>query len=278
MTQPLHVALDLLREALYRKWFLGLFLAITLVLGVLGLSLRLDVVDGAIAGSRLFGKLLSDDIVQADAVLRPLYTAVAYGSFYLGSLFLCVSCSDFAPNLLQPGRIEHLLALPVTRWNLVLGTYLGVLGLGALCTGYGALGVTVLFGVKTGLWSGRLLWGSLLGMVGFAAVYAVMLAAVFFVRSAALSAASGVSLLVLGVLSTQRNLVIAVMEPGAGRDVFGALMQPIPRLFALATAGADLAAGRGLDGAHTAELVLSVLAFSAALLALTTWRFERMDV
>ena len=47
------VALDLLRQALSRKWFLGLGIAITLGLGVIGLSLRMDVVDGALAGTPL---------------------------------------------------------------------------------------------------------------------------------------------------------------------------------------------------------------------------------
>jgi hypothetical protein len=51
--KTVQVALDLLREAMWRKWFLGLFLAITAVLVLLGFSLQLDVVDGAIADEAL---------------------------------------------------------------------------------------------------------------------------------------------------------------------------------------------------------------------------------
>ena len=69
MRQALRVAVDLLLEARRRKWFLALFGGITLVLVVLGFSLELEVVDGALAGSKLFGSLLSDDIVSADRVL-----------------------------------------------------------------------------------------------------------------------------------------------------------------------------------------------------------------
>ena len=53
MRITLAVAQDLLREALARKWVLGLLVGITGVLLLLGLFLKLDVVDGAIAGSKL---------------------------------------------------------------------------------------------------------------------------------------------------------------------------------------------------------------------------------
>ena len=57
MRTSLAVAADLIREAMKRKWFLGLAIAITALLVTLGLSLRMEVVDGALAATRLFGKL-----------------------------------------------------------------------------------------------------------------------------------------------------------------------------------------------------------------------------
>ena len=159
------MALDLL-EAARRKWFLALF-AITLVLLVLGVSLQLEVVDGAIAGSKLFGSLLFDDIVSAGQVMAGLYKVIAYLSFYGGALFLAISCSDFAPELLAPGRIEHLLSPPISRWQLLFGTFLGVGTLAAMGVLYGAGGLTVVLGVKTGVWKSKLLLGSAVGWVGF---------------------------------------------------------------------------------------------------------------
>src|SRR6478735_6349643 len=110
MKQMFRVAWDLLLEASRRRWFLALFGGITLVLLVLGFSLQLDVVDGAIAGSKLFGNLMSTDIVSANRVMGALFTAVSYVSFYGGAFFLALACSDFAPELLAPGRIEQLLS------------------------------------------------------------------------------------------------------------------------------------------------------------------------
>ena len=217
MRVTLHVARDLLREALARKWVLGLLAGITLVLLMLLLFLRLDVVDGAIAGSKLFGAMLSEDIVSTDKVMRPIYMAVAGLGFFGGALFLAIACSDFAPSLLSPGRIEHLLSLPVSRWQLLLGTYLGVLALSVLCTAYGALGVTLVFGFKTGFWTTALLSGSLLGVAGFCALYSAMLTSAFFVRSAAASSAVGILILVMGILSSVREKIEDTLEEGIGQ-------------------------------------------------------------
>ena len=64
-----NVALDILREALARRWFLAFAIALTVIhLGV-AFGLRLDVVDGALAASRLFGNSLGSDIRPADVVL-----------------------------------------------------------------------------------------------------------------------------------------------------------------------------------------------------------------
>lgn len=278
MKQVLRVAFDLLLEALRRKWFLALFGGITLVLVVLGFSLELEVVDGALAGSKLFGSLLFDDIVSADRVLSGVYLGAAYAAFYGGAFFLAVACSDFAPELLAPGRIELLLSLPIARWQLLFGTYFGVLVITGLGIAYGAAGLSVLLGVKTGVWSVTLLLGSLVGLAGFAAIYAVMLCVTFFVRSAAVSGAAGVVTLVLGVLASYRESIMALMEPGFGRMIFSWVMLPMPRLGTLATVSARIAAEQVLEPEVVTRMLLGTGVFTFALLALAAWRFERMDL
>ncbi len=277
MRVTIHVARDLLREALARKWVLGLLVGITLVLVLLALFLRLDVVDGAIAGSKLFGALLLDDIVSTDRVMRPIYMVAAGTGFFGGALFLAIACSDFAPSLLSPGRIEHLLSLPVSRWQLLLGTYLGVLGLSVLCTGYGALGITLVFGLKTGFWTTALLKGSLLGVSGFCALYAAMLTSAFFVRSAAASSAVGILTLGLGVLASARESIEDTLEEGVGRTLFHYGVQPFPRLWKLADQCIRLAGDENFNASLTLRLVAGALIFSLGMLAIAAWRFEKKD-
>lgn len=277
MRTTLAVAADLLREASKRKWFLGLGIAITLVLSTLGLSLKLDVVDGALAASRLFGHLLGRDIQAVDVAMRPVLQGASYLIFYIGLVFGIVACADFAPSLLSPGRIEHLLALPVRRSELLLGTFAGVLALALAASLYGALGLTVILGVKAGLWTSGPVLSALIASVCFAAIYAAMLTTALFVRQAAVSAGVGFLVFFGGILAGIRADVAPMLDEGFGRSSFLAVTLVLPRLSAVATAAADLAASAPMQVRSLPALLGGVFVFGLGVLALGIFRFEQKD-
>lgn len=271
------MARDLLREAASRRWTLALAAAVSLALLVLGLGLRLEVVDGALTAAHLLGGLLPTDIRPAEVTLRPLFRGASWLVFYGGLGFGIVACSDFGPAMLEPGRVEHLLALPLRRWELLLGTFLGVEALvlgGAL---YGGGGTVLLLWLKTGVWNGGPILAAALAAVGFAPIFAAMLAAALLVRSAALSAATGFALFAGGIVAGERGVVAAAFEPGPWRAAVLLATAPLPRLTRLARAAANLAAAEPVAVAPLAGFVLGALLFAAAALALGAARFERKD-
>jgi len=271
------VAVDLLREARSRKWFLGLGIAITGVLVTLGFSLKMDVVDGALAATHLFGKEGFGPMGPADVMLRPVFSAASQVIFYGGLLFGIFSCSDFAPKLLSPGRIEHLLSLPVRRWELLLGTFLGVLTMAWIGAGYGAGGLVLILGVKSGYWTARPLVAAMLAGVSFASIYAAMLAVALFVRSAAMSAATGGILFVAGIVASYRHKILPMFEPGFGRGAFRAVTSVLPRVAALADTSAQIAGSGHYDHPALWSLLAGLLLFACSVLALAIWRFEQKD-
>lgn len=274
----LAVACDLLREARARRWVLGLFAATTLVLLAILVGLRLEVVDGALAATRLFGGLLGGGTIQAaDVALRPLFTAVAYVVFYGGVGFGVLACADFAPALLAPGRIEHLLSLPLRRAELVAGTFAGVLALvlgGAL---YGGLGLTLIVWAKTGVFGAAPVLAALLAAVGFGAVYAVMLATAVAVRSAALSAAAGGLLALAGIVAGFRRTLAPLFAEGAARGAFLAITAPLPRLSQLARHAGGLGGGERLDLAALGVQLGGAALFALSAVALAIALLERKD-
>jgi Cu-processing system permease protein len=277
MRTVLAVARDILREAASRKWFLGLGILITLVLVTLGLSLRMDVVDGALAATRLFGHVVGNDIRSVDVALRPVFEAASYLIYYGGLLFGILACSDFGPSLLSPGRIEHLLALPVRRWQLLAGTFLGVFALSLCGTLYGAGGLTFILAVKTGVWTVRPLLSALLASASFAAIYAPMLTAALFVRSAAFSAFVGGLFFATGIVASYRVQLGKLFEAGAGRAVFKAATLALPRVGSLADAAAAIAASQRVEWAQLGQLLAGILVFGLGALAVGVWRFEQRD-
>ncbi len=277
MSPVFGIAGYVLREAASRKFVLAFMVGITLVLSVIALSLRIEVVDGALAATRLFGNVVNTSIRSVDVVLRPFYMASSYVVFYGGILFGVVACSDFAPSLLSPGRIEHLLALPLQRWHILAGTFLGVLTLALGGSVYGAGGLTLILGFKTGYWTAGPLIAATLACVSFAAVYAVMLTSATLVRSAALCAAVGGIVLVAGILAGLRTTIAPLFEEGVSRSIFNGVTLVLPRLSTLATAGADLSASMPLGVKSLAMLLAGVGVFGLGALAVAFWRFEGRD-
>jgi Cu-processing system permease protein len=271
------VARDLLREALARKWVLGLLAGITAVLVLIGLGLELEVVDGALAASRLFGRAMNPDIRAADVALRPLFEAVSYVVFYGGTAFGILACADFAPTLLAPGRIEHLLSLPVRRAELVLGTFLGVEALMLVGALYGGGGLALIVWAKTGVLGAVPLLAAALAAAGFAAIYSVMTLSAFLARSAALSAALGAAAYLGTIVAGHRAAIAPMFEPGVRREAFLLLTAPLPRLPELARAAAGLANGLAPDPGRLGVQLGGTALFALAVLALAIAVFERKD-
>jgi ABC-type transport system involved in multi-copper enzyme maturation permease subunit len=273
----LAIAQDILREALVRKWVLALASGMTLLIALAALGLQLEVVDGALAASRFFGGKVAHEIRATDVALRPLFEGISYAVFHGGIVFGIMACADFAPALFAPGRIEHLLSLPIRRRELVVGVFLGVESLvlsGAL---YGGAGLSLVIWAKTGVLSWGPMASSALAALGFASVYAVMVLSAVVVRSAALSALAGFVVFIAGLIAGNRNALSPLFSAGPGRGAFLFLTAPLPHLSSLARVGALVAEAQPVHADSLAALLTATIVFALALLALAIALFERKD-
>jgi Cu-processing system permease protein len=273
----LAVALDLLVEARSRRWVLALTAAATALLGILALGLRFDIVDGALSATRLFGGDLRTDVRAVDVALRPLFIAASHVVFYGGLVLGIVTTADFAPTLLAPGRVEYLLALPVRRWELLAGTFLGVEALVLAGAAYGGAGAVLVLWAKTGVANAGPALAALAAAIAFAPIYAAMLLVAVLARSAALSAAAGLLVFCAGVVAGYRAALGDLFHPGVTRAAFLGVTALLPRLSRLAELGARIAGGETVRAGVAAPLVAGTLVFSLALLALGVDRFQRKD-
>ena len=117
----------------------------------------------------------------------------------------------------------------------------------------------------------------LIASVTFAGIYGPMLTAAVFARSGALSAAIGGALLVAGIVAGYRASLVAVFEAGVGRALFDAATIALPRISRIADLSAALATSEPFAGSALARLLIGLLAFGAASLAVGIWWFEQKD-
>lgn len=270
-----YVARDLLHEAIYRRWIVALVAVITLVGLVLVYALQLEVIDGVLAGTRLFGQTMEHELRTANSMLRPFFVGGGIAIYVLGLAFGILACSNFAPELLAPGRIEHLLSLPLARWQLIAGTYLGVMAIALLGSLYAAGVFTLLIGVKSGEWSLSFLGCGLAACIAFSAIYGLMLLSAVVVRSPGLSAALGSLLLALGA-GLPRPELVAMLDPGLDRTLYVAAVAWLPRFSVLGRLGLVVAR---LE-AYTPDLlpaVFGAVVFGLACVAFAVWEIERKD-
>jgi ABC-2 type transport system permease protein len=271
------IAHDVLREARSRRWVLALAAGTTLLIVLAALGLELEVVDGALAASRFFGSPFRHDIRPADVALQPLFEGISYVVFYGGIVLGVLSCADFAPALLAPGRVEHLLSLPVRRAEIVVGVFLGVEAL-VLCGAlYGGVGLSLVIWVKTGVLGWGPVASAACAAVGFTGVYAAMTLSAVLVRSAALSGVAGGLVFLAGVVAGYRIELAPLFSAGPSRAAFLVVTAPLPRLSTLSSVGDRVAAAAQLQLAPVVALMGGTLSFALALLVIAVVVFERRD-
>ena len=273
----INVAFEVLREAIHRKWFLGIVLGISILLLIMWNVLQFEIVDGALAATELFGDLMGSTIQSADVALRPAFRAASYIIFYGVLVFGIAVCAPLATTLLAPGRIDYLLALPIARWELILGSYVGVLLLTVGGTLYGAAGFMTVLGIKTGVWSTGILLSTTLGSMTFAAIYATMLTMAVFIRYTPAIIIAGLLVMFGGVLGSNIEHIQAEIETQWLSQLLGVVSQFIPRVGRVSHFAADIAGSMPIDEAMLLRSIGGMLFFGLAMLCLGLWHFERKD-
>ena len=257
-----NVAGDVVREAVFSKYLIVLFGIIFLGLLSLALSLDLEVVDGMISAGKLFGgSFIGGPPMAAGQLLQSILPVVVYLVSFLGCIFMIIAVADIAPRVLQPGRVELTLSLPIRRHELVLGIYLGVLVIAAASTLFGIGGASLVLFYKLKLLSAAPLVGALTAFVGFLAIYGAMLASSCVARSPALAAGVGFLIFGAGLATSDRRLVLSLMKSGLTRELAALLMGPLPRLKALADIGGEYSAGHVIRWSEAVPVLGGSVAF-----------------
>src|SRR6202008_3039976 len=117
---------DVMREAAARWTLVAYFFLSTVFIIIFASALNLDIVDGALAGAKLFGKEV--DMGGSEISIEKL--VMGFESGFSGVLYvLCTFLAIFAtahlvPRMQEKGTIDLYLSRPVSRVKLILSRYI----------------------------------------------------------------------------------------------------------------------------------------------------------
>jgi ABC-type transport system involved in multi-copper enzyme maturation permease subunit len=222
---------DTFREALARKIFWGLFAISTLMILFFLFIVQIDIVQGGMATVTRFGGQTRN--IEAAQMVRGVYGAIATFLYTFGMFLAVFASSGLIPSVLEPGRIELLLSKPLSRTHILLGRYVGNVLVVLANSAYLVLGVWIILGFKTGIWSPVFLVAIATTTFIFAVLLSVVVLIGVLFESAALSTMVAVALMILSPILAQTSLMMRLLSSEWSRDLWRGLYYVFPKVWEL---------------------------------------------
>ena len=274
---------DVLREAAARWTLVTYFFLSTIFIIIFASAINLDVVDGSLAGAKLFGQNVHMGHEQVSVEKIVLGFEGGFSGF-LG--VFCTFLGIFAtahlvPRLQEKGTIDLYLSRPISRTWLLMSRYIAGLLLAGCNVFYlvGTIWAIVVW--KTGVVHPRFLLGGVVIMF----LVATMLAFAFLVgvitSSTAVSIMATFGVFFFGLALAGHSRFEALVSHQWLADLIAGLYWIFPKtkdlIFAIVGfVSGDQAPGMIADALAPAPF-LTTAAFAIACLALATWRFQRKE-
>jgi ABC-2 type transport system permease protein len=247
LTASIALIRDTFREAFARKIFWGLFGLSTVMILFFLFLLRIDLVEGGLAAFKMFGQTVSPT-TDVDRLVRGVYGSIA-AFLYTWGMFLAVFASaGLIPSVLEPGRIELLLSKPVSRTHILLGRYVGNVLVVSCNIIYLVLGVWIILGVKTGIWSPLFLISIATTIFAFSVLLSVVILIGVLFESAALATMVAAALMILSLVLAQINIMLRLLSSEWSRQIWRTLYYALPKVYDLGKMTLDAIRNRTFDG------------------------------
>ncbi|MGB6945172.1 MAG: ABC transporter permease subunit [Bryobacteraceae bacterium] len=264
---------DTFREALARKIFWVLFGLSTLLILFFLFLLRIDIVAGATATVSLFGRQGPGD-ANVDRLVRGVYGGIATFLYTWGMFLAVFASAGLVPSVLEPGRIELLLSKPLSRTHILLGRFAGNVLVVSLNSTYLVLGVWIILGIKTGIWSP----GFLIAIATTTFIFAVLLAVVVLIgvtiESAAAATMITVALMIISPILAQTSLMMRLLSSEWSRNLWRVLYYALPKVYEIGKMTLDAIQSRTFEGYQP---IWTSALFGAMMLGAALAIFARRD-
>ena len=275
------------RELWAKKIVIGLFIISTLIWLMLTFALNLDIVEGSLAGIRLFGQDATpsertvdeqtgeeaSEIFSLERVVVEVERVVAGVAYWAGILLALFATATLLPSLLAKGRVDLLLSKPISRSALLGGHLFGVMLAMAVLGLYLFGMVWLVMSLKSGIWSFGFFWSLLILIVMFGVMYSVVALIGVTTRSAPLALIVTYGLVIASMIFIGKDQLVPQINP-PWRQVFLGFYHALPNFGEVTQVVVKLTGNEAVTSWYP---FLSSLLFGAVIFAAAFYFFNRRD-
>jgi ABC-type transport system involved in multi-copper enzyme maturation permease subunit len=274
---------DVMREAAARWTLVAYFFLSTIFIIIFAFAINLDIVDGALAGAKLFGQQVDMDkeTISIEKLVLGFETGFS-GFLYLLCTFLAIfATAHLVPRMQEKGTIDLYLSRPVGRVKLLLSRYVAGLLLAASNVLYLMISVWAIVAWKTGVMNARFLFAGLIIMLVIATLLAFAFLVGVITSSTAVSIMTTYGIFIFSAaLVGHENFAAAVSKEWQAWLING-MYWVFPKTAELAQAVVAFVGGSQLPARMTSVLTpapfLTTAAFGVVCLVLASWLFTKKE-
>ncbi len=273
---------DVMREAAARWTLVAYFFLSTIFIIVFASAINLDIVDGALAGAKLFGKEVDmNDSISIEKLVLGFESGFSVFLYIICTFMAIFATAHLVPRMMDKGTVDLYLSRPVGRVKLLLSRYVAGLILAASNIIYLVGTVWLIVVWKTGVMNARFLFGGLIIFL----VIAVLLAFAFLVgvitSSTAVSIMTTFGIFFFGLAMAGHEKYAAAVSKDWQAWVIESLYWIFPKTAEMGQAvfgfvGGDQLPERVLRALSPAPFVTTAL-FGVVCLVLASWLFTRKE-
>ncbi|HEX8172069.1 MAG TPA: ABC transporter permease subunit [Thermoanaerobaculia bacterium] len=275
---------DVFREAAARWTLIAYFFLSTLFIIIFAAAINLDIVDGALAGAKLFGKdvhVSASDTISIEKLVLGFESGFSVFLYFLCTFLAIFATAHLVPRMQEKGTIDLYLSRPVSRVHLLLSRYVAGLLLAGSNVLYLIGSIWVIVAWKTHVVHPRFLLGG--GIIFL--VIAVLLAFAFLVgvvtSSTAVSIMTSYGIFFFGLMLAAHDKIAAAVSKEWQATLINSLYWIFPKSAELGQAvvafvGGDEMPERVLRVLTPAPF-LSTAAFGVVCLIIASWLFTKKE-
>jgi ABC-type transport system involved in multi-copper enzyme maturation permease subunit len=271
-TAAIALVRDTFREAFARKIFWAFFGCSTALILFFIFIMRVDVVEGAIATASIFGNSSNSQTVEQ--LVRGVHSGIANFLYSIGMLLAIFASAGLTSAVFEPGRIELLLSKPVSRYQILLGRYVGNVLVVACNLFYLVLAIWIIFGIKTDVWSTGFLFAALSTLFVFSVLLTVAILIGVLWESTAVAIIATFGIMVISLIVSFKTQWERLLSSEWSRDVVRGLYYVLPRLVDIGRINHSLITGQPVTDWPS---VWSTAAFGGVMMLISLILFARRD-